>query len=124
MRDLSGPRVRNLAEEFRPDIHEHRPPTLHADELEKRIPLAAQTSDCAELEELQELLHFPEEVALRLADTEYQLFYKVHPVQYVRQVALELRGASGTSADNLPGISTSSSAQQLSVPHLIKRFNE
>lgn len=46
-------------------------------ELEKRIPLAAQTSHCAELEELQELLHFPEEVALRLADTEYQLFYQV-----------------------------------------------
>jgi hypothetical protein len=46
-------------------------------ELEKRIPLAAQTSYCAELEELQELLHFPEEVALRLADTEYQLFYQV-----------------------------------------------
>lgn len=46
-------------------------------ELEKRIPLAAQTTHCAELEELQELLHFPEEVALRLADTEYQLFYQV-----------------------------------------------
>lgn len=47
-------------------------------ELEKRIPLTAQTIYCAELEELQELLHFPEEVALRLADTEYQLFYQVN----------------------------------------------
>lgn len=50
---------------------------FHYSELEKRIPLAAQTKNCAELEELQELLHFPEEVALRLADTEYQLFYQV-----------------------------------------------
>lgn len=48
-------------------------------ELEKRIPLTAQPNYCAELEELQELLHFPEEVALRLADTEYQLFYQVKP---------------------------------------------
>lgn len=48
-------------------------------ELEKRIPLTAQPNYCAELEELQELLHFPEEVALRLADTEYQLFYQVSP---------------------------------------------
>ena len=30
-----------------------------------------------ELEELQNILHFPEEVALRLTDTEYQLFYQV-----------------------------------------------
>lgn len=50
-------------------------------ELEKRIPLAAQTRHCAELEELQELLHFPEEVALRLADTEYQLFYQVRDIE-------------------------------------------
>lgn len=50
---------------------------VHVTELEKRIPLAAQKYNCAELEELQELLHFPEEVALRLADTEYQLFYQV-----------------------------------------------
>lgn len=46
-------------------------------ELEKRIPLTVQTNYCADLEQLQELLHFPEEVALRLADTEYQLFYQV-----------------------------------------------
>lgn len=30
-----------------------------------------------ELEELQSVLHFPEEVALRITDAEYQLFYKV-----------------------------------------------
>lgn len=30
-----------------------------------------------ELEELRNILHFPEEVALRLTDSEYQLFYQV-----------------------------------------------
>lgn len=30
-----------------------------------------------ELEELQHVLHFPEEVALRITDAEYQLFYQV-----------------------------------------------
>lgn len=32
----------------------------------------------AELEELQSILHFPEEVALRITDAEYQLFYQVN----------------------------------------------
>ncbi|KAK4881726.1 hypothetical protein RN001_005045, partial [Aquatica leii] len=88
--------------------------------LEKRIPLAAQTIHCAELEELQELLHFPEEVALRLADTEYQLFYQVPPIDYLRQVTLDLGGATTTAAESLPGNSSTRS----SVATLIKRFNE
>lgn len=37
-----------------------------------------------DLEELQSILHFPEEVALRITDAEYQLFYKVH-IQYNRK---------------------------------------
>lgn len=73
MRELGGPiELRNLTKNREPHIHVHPPLGLH--ELEKRIPPAAQTRYCAELEELQELLHFPEEVALRLADYEYQLF--------------------------------------------------
>lgn len=35
------------------------------------------TSHPGDLEELQSVLHFPEEVALRLTDAEYQLFYQV-----------------------------------------------
>lgn len=31
-----------------------------------------------ELEELQSVLHFPEEVALRITDSEYQLFHQVY----------------------------------------------
>lgn len=35
-----------------------------------------------ELEELQSVLHFPEEVALRMTDAEYQLFYQVNLSAY------------------------------------------
>lgn len=38
------------------------------------IPVPSHPGD---LEELQSVLHFPEEVALRLTDAEYQLFYQV-----------------------------------------------
>ena len=39
----------------------------------------------AELDRLESLLHFPEEVALRLTDIEYDLFYSVAPIHYIRQ---------------------------------------
>ncbi|CAG9861173.1 unnamed protein product [Phyllotreta striolata] len=117
--ELVCPQLRRLLKNQRPHIHVHQ--FFHTDELEKGIPLAAQTGYCAELEELQELLHFPEEVALRLADTEYQLFYQVPPIDYLRQVTLDLGGATGTSAENLPG---NTSTKRSSVSTLIKRFNE
>lgn len=34
----------------------------------------------SDLEELQNILHFPEEVALRLTDAEYQLYYQVQQI--------------------------------------------
>ncbi|KAJ8984688.1 hypothetical protein NQ317_004947 [Molorchus minor] len=115
MRELDCPQPRKVLKNYRPHIHVH--PLFHTDELEKGIPLAAQTSYCAELEELQELLHFPEEVALRLADTEYQLFYQVPPIDYLRQT---WGGTTGTSSQSLPGNAPTRS----SVATLIKRFNE
>lgn len=53
--------------------------------LTKITPLAGVTAASTssihsfpgELEELQSVLHFPEEVALRITDAEYQLFYQV-----------------------------------------------
>ncbi|KAH9363088.1 hypothetical protein HPB48_014130 [Haemaphysalis longicornis] len=68
-----------------------------------------------ELERLQGLLHFPEEVAVRLTDVEYELFYSVSPVHYVRQVTVDLSGKAATfnSAD-----------KDRTVQTLIKRFNE
>ena len=42
---------------------------------------------------MQKLLHFPEEVALRLAESEYQLFYQVPPAEYLRHVSQDLTAA-------------------------------
>ncbi|KAF4517551.1 hypothetical protein B566_EDAN005115, partial [Ephemera danica] len=95
-----------------------------------------------ELESLQKLLHFPEEVALRLTATEHQLFYQVPPIDYLRQVTLDLAGqggapGAGTSAEHpTAGVAAaacaaatatataSSTAARPSVKDLIKRFNE
>lgn len=58
-------------------------------ELEERQqPQLPRSSE--ELEDLQKLLHFPEEVALRLTETEYQLFYLVPPGDYLRHVEEEI----------------------------------
>lgn len=43
-----------------------------------------------ELERLQCILHFPEEVAFQLSATEYQLFYSNQPMDYVRYVSCDL----------------------------------
>ncbi|CAI4232602.1 unnamed protein product [Auanema sp. JU1783] len=43
-----------------------------------------------ELERLQNLLSFPEEVAYELSQTEYKLFYSVNPIEYVRYVSCDL----------------------------------
>ncbi|TMS36072.1 hypothetical protein L596_003331 [Steinernema carpocapsae] len=43
-----------------------------------------------ELERLQYILHFPEEVAFQLSATEYQLFYGISPMDYVRYVSGDL----------------------------------
>ncbi|KAL1439330.1 hypothetical protein MTO96_010351 [Rhipicephalus appendiculatus] len=68
-----------------------------------------------ELERLQGLLHFPEEVAVRLTDVEYELFYSVSPVHYIRQVTVDLSGKAATFS---PG------DKDRTVQTLIKRFNE
>jgi phosphatidylinositol phospholipase C epsilon len=105
----------------------------------KRSLLTLQVAHSEELEALQKLLHFPEEVALRLADTEYHLFYQVPPIDYLRQVTLDLGGGTGDVPTPAPGpvpsdhqhhsatesaTSSSASAARPSVRSLIKRFNE
>jgi phosphatidylinositol phospholipase C epsilon len=97
-----------------------------------------------ELESLQKLLHFPEEVALRLTATEHHLFYQVPPIDYLRQVTLDLAGpgnapGTGGGAEHpTAGVAAaaaacaaatatapaSTSAARPSVKDLIKRFNE
>ncbi|KAJ9590342.1 hypothetical protein L9F63_027819, partial [Diploptera punctata] len=109
---------------------------LDQQELVKRSLVTLQVAHSEELEALQKLLHFPEEVALRLADTEYHLFYQVPPIDYLRQVTLDLGAGTGDVPPPAPGpglsdqsatdsaASASASASRPSVRSLIKRFNE
>uniref|UniRef100_A0A0N5BH47 Phosphoinositide phospholipase C n=1 Tax=Strongyloides papillosus TaxID=174720 RepID=A0A0N5BH47_STREA len=64
-----------------------------------------------ELERLQYILHFPEEVAFQLSSTEYQLFYNIQPVDYVRYVSCDIT--------NVPVIDNPSP-----VKNLVKRLSE
>lgn len=66
--------------------------------LTKLTPLAGATAASTssihtfpgELEELQSVLHFPEEVALRITDAEYQLFYQVNIQQKLFKLSISL----------------------------------
>ncbi|KAF6199510.1 hypothetical protein GE061_007536, partial [Apolygus lucorum] len=78
-----------------------------------------EVGDSAELEGLQRLLHFPEEVSLRLAKEEDTLFYQVPPIDYLRQVTLDLGGTPPPAPH-----SSHHDPSRASVRSLIKRFNE
>ena len=69
------------------------------------------TVHSAELNHLQKIIHFPEEVALLLTRTEYALFNSVSPSYYIRQVTLDL--SRSPMANHHPN-----------VQDLIQRFNE
>ena len=71
-----------------------------------------------ELEALQKLLHFPEEVAHRLTHSEYALFQSVAPMQYVRQITMDLSrtGAAAAAAGN--------SHKAPRVNELLRRFHQ
>lgn len=66
-----------------------------------------------ELEQLQKLLHFPEEVAFRLTETEHKLFQSVPPVYYIRQLTVDLSRPHCERQCTHP-----------SVHELIQRFSE
>ncbi|KAJ8705483.1 hypothetical protein PYW08_012529 [Mythimna loreyi] len=80
-----------------------------------------------ELASLKNILRFPEEVALRLTDTEYQLFYQVPPIDYLRQVTLDLGGEGVLGAVNerqmIRRTPPTHTASRSSVKALIRRFN-
>ncbi|XP_065340527.1 uncharacterized protein LOC135939859 isoform X4 [Cloeon dipterum] len=93
----------------------------------------------SELEALYRLLHFPEEVALRLTATEHHLFYQVPPIDYLRQVTLDLATSGNTAVPpddvtfGVAGVAAAAAANTAaasatparpSVRDLIKRFNE
>lgn len=64
-----------------------------------------------ELESLTKLLHFPEEVALLMSETENTLFYQIPPIDYLRQVTLDMGGPPSPSP-------------RISIRSLVKRFDE
>ena len=64
-----------------------------------------------ELEALQKLLPFPEEVAMRLTEVEHALFNSVPPMYYIRHITLDLSR-------------TSTATRHPNVQDLIQRFNE
>ncbi|KAI1725243.1 rasGEF domain-containing protein [Ditylenchus destructor] len=64
-----------------------------------------------ELERLQYILHFPEEVAFQLSATEYSLFYAISPIDFIRYVGSDL--ASIPIAEN-----------PSAVRNLVKRLSE
>ena len=59
-------------------------------QLALRPDLGEAADHCKELESLQKLLAFPEEVAMVMTEQEHQLFLEVPPPHYVRQVTVEL----------------------------------
>ena len=81
----------------------------------------------SELELLQTMLHFPEEVALRLADVDHEIFYSVQPVDFLRHITCSLSSApTPTAFSNVinqlqPETKTNTRA---TVQDLIRRFNE
>ena len=84
----------------------HRmPPTLRSS-----LESSCQYSD--ELEHLQKMLNFPEEVAILLTQTEHELFNSIPPAHYIRQVTTDLSRGSTTYR------------KSSSVDDLIQRFHE
>lgn len=102
-----------------------------------RRMLALPPSFPDELNILQRLLPFPEEVALKLTETEYELFNSVPPIDYLRYCTTDLTArqasASGHNQHHHQPFTSSSQQQQQpanaqpaenGVPSLIRRFNE
>jgi hypothetical protein len=106
-----------------------------------RRMLALPPSFPDELNILQRLLPFPEEVALKLTETEYELFNSVPPIDYLRYCTTDLTarqqhqtsGQTGQPSGHHHHHQPFSSSQQQSanaqpaengVPSLIRRFNE
>ncbi|CAH1784522.1 unnamed protein product, partial [Owenia fusiformis] len=85
-----------------------------ADFSQRALTMGPEVDSCTqytkELDSYQKLLHFPEEVALLITEKEYQLFYKIPPAYYIRQVTMEL---SKTCLSN----------KSRTVQDLVQRFN-
>lgn len=72
-----------------------------------------------ELNILQRLLPFPEEVALKLTESEYELFNSVPPIDYLRHCTTDLTARHHPSSQT-----ANAQPAENGVPSLIRRFNE
>lgn len=77
-----------------------------------------------ELEELQSVLHFPEEVALRITDAEYQLFYQVRMKIAHRHTCLARPREKRSNRKNQFIISRSRLSQQIYSWIIMQRETE
>lgn len=106
------------------------PKVLYNNEILTNLNLA----NCEELELLYTMLHFPEEVAFRLAEVDYELFYNVAPVDYIQHVTLCLNQinpeeqtaahSKGTNKIKQKPHQQYSSNKTYNVQDLIRRFNK
>ena len=120
---------------FAQDAQAGKPKVLYGGEL---TTAGSNLSNCEELELLHTMLHFPEEVALRLAELDYELFYSVAPVDYIQHITLclnqinldEQQTAAASSRSAKVNQQTaaaqrtaSASGKAYTVQDLIRRFN-
>jgi len=93
---------------------------LSSDFSRRQLLLHSDADHCGagfsdELQQLQKMLQYPEEVALQLAETELRLFTGVQPVDYIRQVTLDLSRIPTTTTTATP---------QPTVQDLIHQFQQ
>ncbi|XP_071091113.1 1-phosphatidylinositol 4,5-bisphosphate phosphodiesterase epsilon-1-like [Haliotis cracherodii] len=84
---------------------------FHRRQLTMQTEMRSGTQYDTELEQLQKMLHFPEEVAMMLTDSEHSLFTSIPSAQYVRQVTIDLSRSP-------------THRKHPCVEDLIQRFNE
>ena len=92
--------------------------SLSSSALPRRM-LALPPSFPDELNILQRLLPFPEEVALKLTESEFELFNSVPPIDYLRHCTTDLTARHHPSSQP-----TNAQPADNGVPSLIRRFNE
>ncbi|XP_070497870.1 1-phosphatidylinositol 4,5-bisphosphate phosphodiesterase epsilon-1-like isoform X2 [Chironomus tepperi] len=94
-------------------IHDTEKICFDSDEAQSLIASLASTAPfSSDLEELQNILHFPEEVALRLTDAEYQLYYQTSVADFIIESIYDLQGKVNDERVNSP------------IKNLRKRFDD
>ncbi|KAG5673905.1 hypothetical protein PVAND_003906 [Polypedilum vanderplanki] len=94
-------------------LHETEKICFDSDEAQSLIASLVSTPPfSSDLEELQNILHFPEEVALRLTEAEYQLYYQTSVADFIIESIYDLQGKVNDERVNSP------------IKNLRKRFDD